>query len=262
MKKPRQIAHARHRKIRIIPKLEIKGENLIKGVQLEGLRILGDPSKYAREYYADGADEIIYYDVVASLFGRNSLLNVVKKTASEIFIPLTVGGGVRSTGDVRDLLQVGADKISVNTAAIRRPKLITEIAEQFGSQCCVVEVQTKFAGNGKWMALIENGREHSGKDAVEWACEAAKLGAGELLLTSVDRDGTKSGMDKILINEISGRVNIPIIASGGVGGPDDVVDALKNNVVNAVAIGSILHYHLHSIQEVKKITSEALDSRI
>ena len=120
---------------------------------------------------------------------------------------------------MRDLLQVGADKISVNTAAVKKPKLITEIAEQFGSQCCVVEIQTKCSGNGKWMALIENGREHSGKDAVEWACEAEQIGAGELLLTSVDRDGTKSGMDKILINEISGRVNIPIIASGGVGGP-------------------------------------------
>ena len=183
MKKTLQTAHARQRKIRVI-QLEIKGENRLKGSL--GLRVLGDPSKYAQYYYAEGADEIIYYDVVASLFGRNSLLEVVKKTASEIFIPLTVGGGVRSTSDVRDLLQVGADKISLNTAAVKRPSLITEIAEQYGSQCCVVEVQTKYFGNGKWMALIENGREHSGKDAVEWACEVAKLGAGELLLTSVD----------------------------------------------------------------------------
>lgn len=260
MKKPLQTASVINRKIRIIPKLEIKGENLIKGVQLEGLRVLGNPSHYAQKYYADGADEIIYYDAVASLFGRNSLLEVVKKTASEIFIPLTVGGGVRSTTDVGDLLRVGADKISVNTAALKKPKLITEIAEQFGSQCCVVEIQTKCFGNGKWMALVENGREQSGKDAIEWACEAEQMGAGELLLTSVDRDGTKVGMDKPLINEISHRVNIPVIASGGVGGPSDVVDVLENNDLNAIAIGSIFHYHLHSIQEVKKIIFNALDS--
>ena len=258
MNKNQRINTILNRNIRIIPKLDIKGENLIKGVQLEGLRVIGKPSDYAKLYYADGADEIIYYDVVASLYGRNSLLDVVKKTAADVFIPMTVGGGIKSTDDVDQLLRIGADKVSVNTAAVKRPELITEIADRFGSQCCVVEIQTKFLGKENWTALYESGRENSGMDAVDWACKAVSLGAGELLLTSVDKDGTRSGMDVELINKISKRVNVPIIASGGVGKSSHVRDAVIDNNVNGIAIGSLFHYGVLSISDVKNVALECV----
>ena len=239
------------RNVRIIPRLDIKGENLIKGVHLEGLRVLGNPSSFAKSYYSDGADEIIYYDVVASLYGRNSLLDVVKKTATDVFIPMTVGGGVRSTDDVAQLLKLGADKISLNTAAIQNPQLINEIANRFGSQCCVVEIQTKNLGGGKWTALYENGREYSGLDAVDWACKAVSLGAGELLLTSVDKDGTKSGMDVELNRTIAKKVNVPVIVSGGVGSLSDVRQSIVGSSVSGLAM-ALFHYNLCSISEVKR----------
>ena len=256
MSKNQRIDTILKRNIRIIPKLEIKGENLIKGVQLEGLRVIGEPSHYAKLYYADGADEIIYYDVVASLYGRNSLLDVVKKTAADVFIPMTVGGGVRSTDDVAQLLKLGADKISLNSAAIQNPQLITEIANRFGSQCCVVEIQTKNVGDGKWTALYENGREYSGLDAVDWACKVVSLGAGELLLTSVDKDGTKSGMDVALNSTIAKKVNVPVIVSGGVGSLSDVRESIVSSSVSGLAIGTLFHYNLCSISEIKKALLE------
>lgn len=254
---------AKRKRIRIIPRLDIKGHNLIKGVQLEGLRIVGDPEKFAQKYYEEGADELFYSDVVASLYGRNNLLDMVAKTAKQVFIPLTVGGGIRSVDDVEALLKCGADKISVNSAAIKRPALISEISSRFGAQCCVVEVQAKVFGKGKWMALYDNGRENSDRDAIDWACEAMERGAGELLITSIDRDGSRRGMDLDLLSKISSIAGVPLIASGGVGSPSDVCDAVDRAVVDAVAIGDLLHFGRASIREVKEYVSrKGIDVRL
>lgn len=253
----------KQKRIRIIPRLDIKGQNLIKGVQLEGLRVVGDPEEFAQKYYEDGADELIYSDVVASLYGRNSLLEMVAKTAKQVFIPLTVGGGIRSVNDVEALLKCGADKISVNSAAIKRPALISEISSRFGAQCCVVEIQAKVFGTGQWMALYDNGRENSERDAIDWAGEAMERGAGELLITSIDRDGSRKGMDLDLISKISSIAHVPIIACGGVGSPSDVCDAVDRAVVDAVAIGDLLHFGRASIREVKEyVTNNGIDVRI
>jgi len=252
----------KRRRIRIIPRLDIKGTNLIKGIQLEGLRVVGDPAEFAHKYYEAGADELIYSDIVASLYGRNNLLEKKKKTAAHIFIPLTVGGGIRSVDDVDILLRSGADKISVNSAAIQRPKLIAEIASKFGSQCCVVEIQAKSVGQGRWVALFENGRENSGRDVIAWACEAVELGAGEILVTSIDRDGTRSGMDLDLINNISSRIHVPVIASGGVGKASDICNAASSTMADAVAIGGILHFGRSTIQQLKsEIGEKGVDVR-
>jgi imidazole glycerol-phosphate synthase subunit HisF len=236
---------------RLISRLDIKGPNLIKGVQLEGLRVIGDPAKYAKKYYDCGIDELIYIDVVASLYGRNTLLDVVKNTSLQVFVPLTVGGGIRMVDDVEGLLRAGADKVCLNTAAIKDKFLISEIANRFGSQCCVVEVQGKRTSNGKWTALFDNGRENSGLDAVSWASEAVDLGAGEVLVTSVDQEGTRSGMDIELIKLISAAVDVPVISSGGVGAPKDIISAYYQGGVDAVAVGDILHNNRYSIQEIK-----------
>ena len=253
----------KQKRIRIIPRLDIKGENLIKGVQLEGLRIVGDPEKFAQKYYEEGADELIYSDVVASLYGRNSLLDMVAKTAKQVFIPLTVGGGIRRVDDVETLLKCGADKISVNSAAIQRPELISEISSRFGAQCCVVEVQAKLFGKGQWMALYDNGRENSDRDAIDWACEAMERGAGELLITSIDRDGSRKGMDLDLLSRISSIASVPIIASGGIGSLSDVCDAVDRAVVDAVAIGDLLHFGRASIPELKEyVTQNGIDVRL
>ena len=240
------------RKFRIIPRLDIKGSNLIKGVQLEGLRVIGDPAEFAKRYYEGGADELIYTDVVASLYGRNNHFDVVAKTASYIFVPMTVGGGMRSIEDVDQILRVGADKISVNTAAIRSPKLITESASQFGSQCCVVEIQARSCGTNQWTALYDSGREESGLKVIDWARQVEELGAGELLLTSVDRDGTRSGVDLDLVAAVSSSVNIPVIASGGVSSKEDAAGVSIKGGADAVAIGSLLHYGSETIREIKE----------
>ena len=237
---------------RLISRLDIKGPNLIKGVQLEGLRVIGDPAKYAKKYYDCGIDELIYIDVVASLYGRNTLLDVVKNTSSQVFVPLTVGGGIRMVDDVEGLLRAGADKVCLNTAAIKDKFFISEIANRFGSQCCVVEVQGKRTSNGKWTALFDNGRENSGLDAISWASEAVDLGAGEVLVTSVDQEGTRNGMDIELIKLISATVDVPVISSGGVGTPKDIISAYYQGGVDAVAVGDILHNDRYSIQEIKR----------
>lgn len=261
--KSMSVSATKTRRIRVIPRLDIKGSNLIKGVQLEGLRVIGDPGKFARYYYESGADELIYSDVVASLYGRNSLLDILAKTAADVFIPLTVCGGVRNVGDVEILLRHGADKIGVNSAAIQRPQLITEISSMFGAQCCVVEIQAKYFGQGRWLALYDNGRENSGLDAVDWACEAMTRGAGELLVTSIDRDGSRKGMDLELISSISSRATVPVIASGGVGHPKDICDAVVQSSIDAVGIGDLLHFERSSIQEIKEyVTQHGVDVRL
>jgi cyclase len=228
--------------IRIIPRLDIKGPNLVKGIHLEGLRVLGKPESFARYYYEGGADELIYMDVVASLYGRNSLHDIVERTSSEIFIPLCVGGGLRTVEDIRMVLRAGADKVSLNTAAIDRPELITEAARRFGSSTILVSIEAIRMPGGNYEAFTDNGRESTGVDALEWAVRAVELGAGELMVTSIDKEGTGQGFDLELVRRISDSVDVPVIASGGAGGPEDVFAAVDEGRAQAVALASILHY--------------------
>lgn len=242
---------------RIIARLDIKAPNLIKGIRLEGLRKLGDPNEFARRYYEMGVDELLYMDIVASLYERNSLTDVVQYTAQNIFIPFTVGGGLRSIDDIAAVLRAGADKVAINTAATRRPKLITEAARRFGSQCVVLSIEAKRRANGEgWEAYTDNGREHTGRDAVAWAREAVALGAGEILLTSVDREGTRQGMDTQLIEAIGSEVNVPVIASGGVGTPAHIVEAIQQGA-DAVAVADMLHYDRHNLADIHRTMRDA-----
>jgi len=205
------------RNICFIPRLDVKGENLIKGVHLEGLRVIGPPDEFARRYYQEGADELIYINTVASLYGRNNLLNIIERAAQDVFIPITVGGGINSFDDAVKILRAGADKIAVNTGAIANPELITELANQLGSQCVVLSIQVIKNKNGDRMAYTDNGREPTGLKATEWAERAAELGAGEILITSVDQEGTEKGFDLKLVKAITDKLKIPVIASGGLG---------------------------------------------
>lgn len=238
--------------IRIIARLDIKGAKLIKGVQLEGVRVIGDPWEYAQRYYREGIDELLYVDAVASLYGRSGLIDLLSTTVRNLFVPVTAGGGVRNVDDAAMLLQNGADKVAINTAAVHRPKLIREVADRFGSQSVVVSIQAKHRGGRRWEAYTECGREHSGRDAVEWAQEAADSGAGEILLTSIDNDGTFRGFDLELLKAISPTVSIPVIVSGGLGKPSDFVRAIKEGQADAVAIGSALHYRRTSIAMIRE----------
>ena len=236
---------------RLIARLDIKGPNLIKGVHLEGLRVIGSPAEYALRYYQQGADELIYIDSVASLYGRNNLSDIVQSTARDVFIPMTVGGGIRSRDDVRNLLRCGADKVAVNTAAIAQPTLITEIAREFGSQCTVLSIQAKHTAPGRWEAFTDNGRERTGMDVVNWARKGVELGAGEILITSIDREGTRKGFDIELVREVADAVSVPVIASGGMGVPQNAVDAVLNGHADAVAMADILHYQRATFSEIR-----------
>ncbi len=244
------------RKIRIIPRLDIKGPNLIKGVHLEGLRVLGEPSQFAQKYYGDGADELIYIDSVASLYERNNILSIVKQTAHDIFIPLTVGGGIRNVKDAYSALRFGADKVAINTAAVRDPKLITDIANDFGSQCVVVSIEAKNISPNKWECYIDNGREKTGVDVIEWVKTAQDLGAGEILLTSVDFEGTKKGFDIPLVNKVMNISKIPVIASGGMGTLEHLTNLIDETDVDAVAIASVLHYNLLTLFDIRQTISK------
>jgi imidazole glycerol-phosphate synthase subunit HisF len=235
------------KKVRLIARLDIKGPNLIKGVHLEGLRVVGSPNEYAIKYYKQGADELIYMDSVASLYGRNHLGEIIKEAAKNIFVPMTVGGGIRSIEDATEILRSGADKVAINTAAVANPKLITKLAQKFGSQCVVLSIEAKRISNGRWEVLTENGRERSGLDVVEWAAKGCTYGAGEILLTSVDMEGTKKGFDCELIKAVSSQVEIPVIASGGMGKLSDV----ENGEASAVAMANILHYGDLTFSEVR-----------
>jgi imidazole glycerol-phosphate synthase subunit HisF len=241
---------------RLIARLDIKGPNLIKGIRLEGLRVMGDPQKHARQYYESGADELLYMDIVASLYGRNSLLDIVRHAARDVFIPMTVGGGIRSVEDATELLRAGADKVAVNTAAVRRPQLITEMARRFGAQCVVLSIEAKRTTDGRWEAYTDNGREHTGLDAVEWATRGAQLGAGEILLTSVDQEGTRKGYDCELIREIAHEADVPLIASGGMGSTDHAIQAVIAGA-DAVAMADVLHYGRLSLDEIRAAASRA-----
>ena len=237
--------------IRLIARLDVKGEHLIKGVHLEGVRKIGDPRTFAQRYYANGIDEIIYIDAVASLYGRNNLVDVVRRTAEQVFIPITVGGGLKSVEEVGEMLRAGADKVAINTAATKRPELISEIAERFGSQCMVLSIQAKQLPVGGWEAYRDLGREHTGLDALEWAHRGQELGAGEILVTSVDREGTRSGFDVELVQAISAETTIPVIASGGMGKPEHAVDVVVSGAANAVAMASVLHFESVSLAETR-----------
>lgn len=243
--------------IRLIARLDIKGPNLIKGIRLEGLRVIGDPQEYARRYYEAGADELVYMDIVASLYGRNSLKDIIKRAAQDIFIPMTVGGGIRSVDDAKAILRAGADKVAINTAAVARPELITEIARRFGAQCMVLSIEAKRVGPGKWEAYTDNGRERTGLDAVAWAKRGCELGAGEILLTSVDQEGTRKGFDVDLVKAVASAVPIPVIASGGMGGTDDLVRVVQEGQADAVAMADVLHYGRIPLADIRAAATAA-----
>lgn len=229
--------------IRIIPRLDIKGPNLVKGIHMEGLRVLGKPEHFARHYYESGADELLYMDAVASLYGRNSLLEIVEKTARDIFIPLTVGGGLRSIDDIRAVLRAGADKVSLNTAAVARPEFIREASRAFGSSTIVVSIEAIRKPNGQYEAYVNYGRDRTSINVFDWARQAVELGAGELMITSIDRDGTGKGFDLELVRQIAQNVSVPVIAGGGAGRAEDVYRVIAQGHADAVCLASLLHYN-------------------
>jgi len=243
------------RNIRLIPRLDIKGENLIKGIQLEGLRIVGDPSEFAKKYYDLGADEILYMDSVASLYGRNNLSSLIKKTTKDVFIPITVGGGIRSVKDAYDIFISGADKIAVNTAAVKNPQLIFDLVEKFGSQSIVISIEAKKIDNNNWEVFTECGREKTGIKVIDWVKKSVELGAGEILLTSVDREGMLNGYDLDLIKIVSNEIQIPLIASGGMSEAADILTAVTAGA-DAISMASVIHYNKVSLEEIRKVALE------
>ena len=246
------LTHGVKRPIRLVARLDVKGKNLIKGIRMEGLRVLGSPNDRAREYYKQGADELLYIDNVASLYDRSYLGELVTEVVNDVFIPITVAGGIRTVDDVRSLLRAGADKVAINTAAIRNPALITQVAESFGSQCMVLSIEAKRISGGHWEAYAEGGREKTGRDVLEWAEEAISLGAGEILVTSVDTDGTEKGFDVELVKEVGLLSCVPIIASGGMGSIDHARELLGASTADAVAMGSAAHYGRLNFDVVKE----------
>jgi cyclase len=229
--------------VRVIPRLDIKGPNLVKGIHLEGLRVMGNPDDFAKFYYETGADELLLMDVVASLYGRNSIHEIITKTAKSIFIPITVGGGLRSLDDIKQVLRAGADKVCLNTAAIGNPNIIKEASLRFGSSTIVVAIEAIKHHDGKYYAYTDNGREYTGKEIFQWAEQVQELGAGEIIITSVDMEGTGNGFDIDLISQMVKLVSIPIIAHGGAGKVDDISAMLQETQVDAFAIASMLHYY-------------------
>lgn len=242
--------------VRIIPRLDIKGPNVVKGVHMEGLRVLGLPDLFAKKYYDDGADELVYIDTVASLYGRNNLEEIIKKVAKSIFIPLTVGGGIRSVEDIRKLLRVGADKVAINTAAIKNSQLISDSVRCFGSQCVVISIQARYLDNGKYECLTDNAREKTGIDVFDWARKVEELGAGEILLTSVDAEGTGKGYDIELVRKVSEMLEIPVIACGGAGNQEHVKEVILDGKADAVSAASIFHYQMVHYMKNKSYDEE------
>lgn len=239
--------------VRLIARLDIKGPMLIKGIHLEGLRVIGSPNEYALKYYSKGIDELIYMDCVASLYGRNYLSKIIREATKNIFIPITVGGGIRSVSDAKEILRSGADKVAINTAAVANPKIIGEIANEFGSQCMIASIEAKKIDNLRWEVYINNGRERTGLDVVKWAQTCVKNGAGEILLTSVDREGTRKGFDIGLVAAVSSEVNVPVIASGGMGRSEDLLSVVSEGGADAVAMADILHYERVEISEIRAL---------
>ena len=240
---------------RIIARLDVKPPNLVKGIHLEGFRKMGDPSKFALKYYHGGADELSYQDVVASLYGRNSIQDLVSATAQEVFIPITVGGGIKSVEDADILIRSGADKISLNTAAVRDPKLIGSLEKFFGRQAIVLTVEAKKFAPNKYLVMTDSGREHSGIEVSDWVKAASGYGVGEILLTSIDSEGTRKGFDLNLLQAVRGATDLPIVMHGGAGELKDILLAAKNGA-DGVALASILHFEINDILEIKQFLND------
>jgi cyclase len=245
---------------RVIARLDIKGPNLIKGIELDGQRVLGKAWDFAKKYYLEGVDELIFQDTVASLYRRNSLKSMVQKAAKEAFIPMTVAGGLRSVEDIREALHSGADKVAINTAAVENPKLIREASRVFGAQCIVSSIEAFRKDNGQYEVWVDYGREPTRMDAFDWAKKVVDLGAGEILLTSINRDGTGSGYDYEMIQKMVELVDVPVIASGGAGSAKDVSDLFTQTKVDAAAIGSVFHYHYSQAINVESDYRKSLEN--
>lgn len=241
-----------NKKVRLIARLDIKGPKLIKGINLEGVRVVGDPHEYAKSYFHQGVDEILYMDSVASLYGRNGLADLVRETAEDVFVPMTVGGGLRSLADVDEMMRAGADKVAINTAAIRRPELLREVSRRYGSQAMVLSVEAKRRRDGKgWEAYVDLGREKTDIDVVDWVQRAVDLGIGEILVTSVDREGMRAGFDVELVRAIADVVDVPVIASGGMGSLEHASDVIEKGGADAVAMAHVLHYKQVSLEGLR-----------
>jgi imidazole glycerol-phosphate synthase subunit HisF len=242
--------------MRIIAKLDIKGPNLVKGIHMEGLRVLGNPEYFAEYYYQEGIDELVYIDVVASLYNRNSLTDLIKRTASNIFVPLTVGGGIRSLDDIKNVLDSGADKVYLNTSAINDPTFITAASRKYGSSTIVIGMEILKQPNGQYFCYTNNGREETGREAISWAQEVQKLGAGEIFITFIDTEGLAVGLDLFFIRELLDTVNIPVVVTGGIGKASQIVELSNINSLSGIAIASLLHYNAIKQTKVTNFTSE------
>jgi imidazole glycerol-phosphate synthase subunit HisF len=242
---------------RIIPCLDVTGGRVVKGVNFVDLRDAGDPVELAERYNLQGADELVFLDITASSDARDIMVDLVARTARKVFIPLTVGGGLRTVGDARKIILAGADKVSVNTAAVRRPELIGELSREFGAQAVVLAIDARRSGAGKWNVYTKGGRHDEGMDAIEWARRGESLGAGEILLTSMDTDGVQTGFDCALTKAVSEATTIPVIASGGAGGPQDFVEVLTAGRADAALAASVFHYGKYSVADLKRALEEA-----
>ncbi|KYG82842.1 imidazole glycerol phosphate synthase subunit HisF [Roseivirga echinicomitans] len=250
-------------KLRLIARLDVKNEFVIKGIHLEGLRKIGNPNVLAKKYYDEGIDEIVFMDAVASLYGRNNLFNIIEQACREVFIPIAIGGGIRSLEDIELALRAGADKIVLNTQAVKTPQIISEASRVYGSQCIVASIEAKFKGTNRWEVYVDNGREETGLDVIEWAKKLEDLGVGEIMVTSIDQEGTKKGFDLDLIDQVSNVVSVPVIASGGAGKINHIVELKKKTTVSAVAVASLIHYNIHSISEIKEsVISQDIHMRL
>lgn len=243
--------------MRLIARLDVKNGYVIKGIHLEGLRKVGDPQSLALGYYEQGVDEIIFMDAVASLYDRNHLFGIIEQACEQIFVPITIGGGLRTLKNVGQALMAGADKVSINTAAVHNPNFITDVALKYGSQCVVASVEAKRSGD-HWEAYIDNGREKTNIDVVEWVAKLEQAGAGEILLTGIDNEGTKKGFDVDLIKAVNEMVTIPVIASGGCGKTSDIANLLEVTPVSAVAIASLFHYKIATVSDLRNAQPEVI----
>jgi cyclase len=241
---------------RLIARLDIKNGLVIKGIHLEGQRRIGDPVELAQKYYTQSVDEVLFMDSVASLYGRSNLFHMISKACKTVFVPITIGGGIRTMSDVEEALDAGADKVAVNTALLNRPEFVREISSVYGSQCLVASIEAKSIGSG-WEAYYSNGREPTGRDVVSWAKELEDRGAGELLVTSIDQEGTQRGFDIELCAAIEAAVRIPIVASGGAGKLEHVKQLTSQTSIQGVAVASMLHYDKATVDQLKSVLSEA-----
>lgn len=243
-------------KKRVIARIDVKNEHVIKGIHLEGLRKVGNPNEMAKKYYEQGIDEIIFMDAVAAYYDRNSLSHIIEQACKDVYVPITVGGGIRTLKDIQSALNAGADKVAINTRAVQAPSFIEKASKIFGSQCIVSSIEAKKISENKWEVYVDNGREPTGKDVVEWAKLVESLGAGEIMVTSIDMEGTKKGFDNNLNSLVADAVNIPIISSGGAGNSLHINNLFKSTKIDAVALASVLHYKLIDIESLKNKLSQ------